>query len=120
MPVTAIEVNEAASRGRYPQSCVSFSAVFLSSVVEAPHTRARLPSCAPVSDRNAAAIGLVVDSPWPAVGAAGHENRPPKNLSQKIQKSSKSVLTVRVGADYIRLTNEGGAPLATKKFASEI
>jgi hypothetical protein len=41
-------------------------------------------------------------------------------LSQKIQKSSKSVLTVREAADYIRLINEGGAPLATKKFASEI
>jgi hypothetical protein len=61
-----------------------------------------------------------VDSPWPAAGAASRENRPPKNLSQKIQKSSKSVLTVRVGADYIRLTNEGGAPLAARKFASEI
>ncbi len=40
-------------------------------------------------------------------------------LSQKIQKSSKSLLTVWRGADYIRLTNEGGAPLATKKFASK-
>ena len=39
--------------------------------------------------------------------------------SQKIQKSSESLLTVRRGADYIRLTNEGGAPLATKKFASK-
>jgi hypothetical protein len=37
--------------------------------------------------------------------------------SQKIQKSWKSVLTVRTGADYIRLINEGGAPLATKSFA---
>jgi hypothetical protein len=40
-------------------------------------------------------------------------------LSQKIQKSSKSLLTLRRAADYIRLTNEGGAPLATKKFASK-
>ena len=39
--------------------------------------------------------------------------------SQIIQKSSESLLTVRRGADYIRLTNEGGAPLATKKFASK-
>ena len=39
--------------------------------------------------------------------------------SQKIQKSSESLLTVWRGADYIRLTNEGGAPLATKKFASK-
>jgi hypothetical protein len=38
-------------------------------------------------------------------------------LSQKIQKSSKSLLTVRRGADYIRLNNEGGAPLATEEFA---
>jgi hypothetical protein len=42
-----------------------------------------------------------------------------KSLSQKIQKSSKSVLTLRRGPDYIRLNNEGGAPLATKKFASK-
>ncbi len=28
-------------------------------------------------------------------------------------------LTVSEGGDYIRLNNEGGAPLATKKFASE-
>jgi len=27
-------------------------------------------------------------------------------------------LTVWTGGDYIRLTNEGGSPLATKKFAS--
>jgi hypothetical protein len=40
-------------------------------------------------------------------------------LSQKIQKSSKSVLTVRVTPDYIRLTNEGGTPLAVEKFASK-
>jgi hypothetical protein len=38
---------------------------------------------------------------------------------KKIEKLRKSVLTVWAGADYIRLTNEGGAPLATKKFASE-
>ena len=40
--------------------------------------------------------------------------------SQKIQKTSKSQLTLRRAADYIRLTNEGGAPLATKKFASKM
>ncbi|ESZ78557.1 hypothetical protein X726_00060 [Mesorhizobium sp. L103C105A0] len=28
-------------------------------------------------------------------------------------------MTVLVGGDYIRLTNEGGAPLAAKQFASE-
>ena len=27
------------------------------------------------------------------------------------------MLTVRRGADYIRLNNEGGAPLATREFA---
>ena len=42
-----------------------------------------------------------------------------RRLSQKIQKSPKSLLTLWRGADYIRLNNEGGAPLATKKFASE-
>ncbi|MBZ9858057.1 hypothetical protein LB566_30255, partial [Mesorhizobium sp. CA13] len=35
------------------------------------------------------------------------------------QKLLGSVLTVCLGGDYIRLTNEGGAPLATKKFASK-
>ena len=37
--------------------------------------------------------------------------------SQKVQKREKWLLTVRGGGDYIRLTNEGGAPLAAKKFA---
>jgi hypothetical protein len=45
--------------------------------------------------------------------------RAPGPLSQKIQKSSRPVLTLRAAADYIRLTNEGGAPLATRKFALE-
>jgi hypothetical protein len=31
-----------------------------------------------------------------------------KFLSQKIQKSSKSLLTPEAGPDYIRLTNDGG------------
>ena len=43
----------------------------------------------------------------------------PKFLSQKVQKLSNGVLTVWIGGDYIRLTNKGGAPLATKKFASK-
>ncbi|AZV23692.1 hypothetical protein EN982_31080, partial [Mesorhizobium sp. M7A.F.Ca.CA.004.08.1.1] len=34
-------------------------------------------------------------------------------------KHCRCVLTVVVGGDYIRLTNEGGSPLATKKFASK-
>ncbi|RWC37967.1 MAG: hypothetical protein EOS55_31825, partial [Mesorhizobium sp.] len=34
-------------------------------------------------------------------------------------KHLRSVLTVLIGGDYIRLTNEGGSPLATKKFASK-
>ncbi|MEO9613322.1 MAG: hypothetical protein RIC34_17795 [Parvibaculum sp.] len=38
-------------------------------------------------------------------------------VSQKIQKSWISLLTLGAAADYIRLTNEGGAPLATKEFA---
>lgn len=40
-------------------------------------------------------------------------------LSQKIQKRRKRSLTVWEGGAYIRLNNEGGAPLATKKFASK-
>jgi len=39
--------------------------------------------------------------------------------SQKIQKSWKSLLTLRAGPDYIRLINDGGSPRAAKKFASE-
>ncbi|MGX9180793.1 hypothetical protein ACWTU8_23435, partial [Mesorhizobium sp. BHbdii] len=46
------------------------------------------------------------------------ENRHRNLSSQKIQKRPKSLLTLWTPADYIRLTNEGGAPLATKKFAS--
>ncbi|MER8463694.1 hypothetical protein [Mesorhizobium sp. M1409] len=37
----------------------------------------------------------------------------------KSSKTLRSLLTVLVGGDYIRLTNEGGSPLATKKFASK-
>lgn len=39
-------------------------------------------------------------------------------LTQKVQKTLAAVLTPGTTPDYIRLTNEGGAPLATKKFAS--
>ena len=49
----------------------------------------------------------------PAINKQG-----PKLLSQKVQKLSEGVLTVWMSCDYIRLTNEGGSPLATKKFAS--
>jgi hypothetical protein len=38
-----------------------------------------------------------------------------KKSSQKIQKSSKSLLTVRRGADYIRLTNDGGDAAGDKE-----
>jgi hypothetical protein len=38
-------------------------------------------------------------------------------LSQKIRKSWKRSLTVWRGGDYIRLNNEGGAPLAAPEFA---
>jgi hypothetical protein len=50
----------------------------------------------------------------PAINKQG-----PKLLSQKVQKLWVGVLTVWIGGDYIRLTNEGGAPLAAKQFASE-
>ena len=39
-------------------------------------------------------------------------------LHEKSKKHQRTVLTVWIGGDYIRLTNEGGSPLATKKFAS--
>ncbi|WP_245519813.1 MULTISPECIES: hypothetical protein [unclassified Mesorhizobium] len=40
-------------------------------------------------------------------------------LREKSKKERSWLLTVRSGGDYIRPTNEGGAPLATKKFASK-
>ncbi|WP_435926513.1 hypothetical protein ACSGFO_08415 [Mesorhizobium sp. WSM4083] len=48
-----------------------------------------------------------------------HEFRPGGYLYEKSKKHYGCVLTVVVGGDYIRLTNEGGSPLATKKFASK-
>jgi hypothetical protein len=59
-----------------------------------------------------------VDDPAAAAGAVGYRKWRLKNSSQKIQKSSKSMLTRRGRSDYIRPTNEGGAPLAAEKFAS--
>ena len=55
-----------------------------------------------------------------AARAVGYRKSGPENSSQKIQKSSKSVLTRRGSSDYIRPTNEGGAPLAAEKFASKL
>jgi hypothetical protein len=75
-----------------------------------------------VSNRNAAAIGLHRGAralPPPAAAAVGYQKTAPQFSSQKIQKSSKSLLTLWTPPDYIRLNNEGGAPLATKKFASK-
>ena len=40
-------------------------------------------------------------------------------VSQKIRKTSFSLLTGRGDVAIHHLTNEGGAPLATKKFASK-
>jgi hypothetical protein len=68
-----------------------------------------------VSNGNAAAIGLLFGDADVPLG----QSAAPKLLSQKVQKLCEGVLTVLVGGDYIRLTNEGGAPLATKKFASK-
>ena len=48
-----------------------------------------------------------------------HEFRPRGYLYKKSKKHLGLQLTVLVGGDYIRLTNEGGAPLAAKQFASE-
>jgi hypothetical protein len=61
-------------------------------------------------------VGFVVPMPQ---RQSATENRHRKLSSQKIQKRSKSLLTLWTPPDYIRLTNEGGAPLATKKFASK-
>lgn len=72
-----------------------------------------------VSNRNEAAIGLIRGNPAVPLGQPAIDKARPKFLSQKVQKLSNGVLTVLVGGDYIRLTNEGGAPLATKKFASK-
>jgi hypothetical protein len=71
-----------------------------------------------------AAIGLNCgrDGPqWVKKGTPAHHDaaaaRKAAPLSQIIQKSSKSLLTPGRPPDYIRLNNEGGAPLATKEFA---
>jgi hypothetical protein len=48
-----------------------------------------------------------------------HEFQPRGYLHEKSKKHHRWLLTVLVGGDYIRLTNEGGAPLAAKQFASE-
>jgi hypothetical protein len=68
-----------------------------------------------VSNRNAAALGLHGDGRLGcphAVAAVGYQKSDRKFSSQKIQKSSKWLLTLWTPPDYIRLTNEGGAPLA--------
>ncbi|MBZ9774515.1 hypothetical protein [Mesorhizobium sp. CO1-1-8] len=76
-----------------------------------------------MSNGNAAAIGLLPGRPISIAGVplgqSAIDRSSPKFLSQKVQKHCRSVLTVLVGGDYIRLTNEGGSPLATKKFASK-
>ncbi|WP_258607732.1 hypothetical protein [Mesorhizobium sp. AR10] len=76
-----------------------------------------------MSNRNAAAIGLHRGPGKPsyphAAAAVGYRKWVSWFSSQKIQKSWKSLLTLWTPPDYIRLNNEGGAPLATKKFASK-
>jgi hypothetical protein len=54
-----------------------------------------------------------------SVGAVGYQQSEPEISVAKSSKTSNELLTVLVGGDYIRLTNEGGSPLATKKFASK-
>ncbi|WP_287298169.1 hypothetical protein, partial [Mesorhizobium sp.] len=66
-------------------------------------------SLALVSNRNAAAIGLRggVRLCYPhAAAESATENRRRDPSSQKIQKRPKWLLTLWMGADYIRLTNE--------------
>ena len=71
-----------------------------------------------MSNCNEAAIGLLRGNPAVPLGQPAINMGPPRVLSQKVQKLLVGVLTVWLGGDYIRLTNEGGSPLATKKFAS--
>jgi hypothetical protein len=70
-----------------------------------------------VSDAFAAAMRL--DRGMPPRRAAATAGKPaeraPKKSSQKIQKSSKSLLTVRGTPDYIRLTNDGGDAAGDKE-----
>ena len=47
----------------------------------------------------------------------GRETQRGRERAKKIEKLPKSLLTPEGAAAYIRLTNEGGAPLATRKFA---
>jgi len=51
--------------------------------------------------------------------AAGYQQTGPEISVAKSSKTLRWLLTVVEGGDYIRLTNEGGTPLATKKFASK-
>ena len=68
-----------------------------------------------VSNGNAAAIGLLLgDAGVPLGQSAGA-----KTSVAKSSKTLRWLLTLQLGGDYIRLTNEGGSPLATKKFASK-
>ncbi|RWC44629.1 MAG: hypothetical protein EOS55_20190, partial [Mesorhizobium sp.] len=60
-----------------------------------------------VSNGNAAAIGLHRGRPTRVVrvplGQSAVNRSGPKILSQKVQKHLRSVLTVLIGGDYIRL-----------------
>ena len=47
----------------------------------------------------------------------GDETKGRKHRRKNFKKTSASVLTPKAAPDYIRLTNEGGAPLAAQKFA---
>jgi len=96
--------------------------VFPQSLTEASRGGAwARPSLVPVSNRNAAAIGLLggrLPCCPRSVGAAGYRQAGSETSVAKSSKTSNGLLTVWSCGDYIRLTNEGGSPLATKKFAS--
>jgi hypothetical protein len=54
----------------------------------------------------------------PGKGADAASARRAHFLSQKLHERWKWLLTGWEGGDYIRLNNEGGAPLAAPEFAS--
>jgi hypothetical protein len=54
-----------------------------------------------------------------SAGAVGYQKTDAEISVAKSSKTSNPLLTVCLGGDYIRLNNEGGSPLATKKFASK-
>jgi len=74
----------------------------------------------PAAEGRGASAGVIGGgTPLTISAKPTHEFQPCGYAHEKSKKLRKLLLTVLLGGDYIRLTNEGGAPLAAKQFASE-